>query len=232
VSALAEPRANSADDRPAVATRGSEVAASDAPELAAESVDAALDPEDASPAELAARAAVQVEPDPPPGNLRLDFGAHFETHYQRLVAQLYAITLDAGLAHDAVQDAYARAWRRWTTVSRTADPTAWVRSVAVRSTIRSWRSLLGRFGTRRPRADRDNIEPRVRALLSALHLLPAPERRALVLAYMAGSSIAEIAAIEQVSINTVQARLSRGRRLISENLADDLPALLGREVAR
>ncbi len=143
------------------------------------------------------------------------------------MAQLYAITLDAGQAHDAVQDAYARAWRRWVTVGRMPDPSAWVRSVAVRSTIRSWRSLLARIGIGAPAPDRRNIEPRTRAMLSALRRLPPAERRALVLTYMAGCSIEEIAAIEQVSYNTVQARLSRGRRLITENLADDLPALLG-----
>ena len=48
-----------------------------------------------------------------PAELRVDFGAHLEANYQRLVAQLYAITLDPGEAHDVVQDAYSRAWRSW-----------------------------------------------------------------------------------------------------------------------
>ena len=42
--------------------------------------------------------------------LRADFGAHLEANYQQLVAQLYAITLDADRAHEFVQDAYSRAW--------------------------------------------------------------------------------------------------------------------------
>ena len=100
------------------------------------------------------RSAAEPSPTRRPANLRIDFGAHFESNYQRLVAQLYAITLDAGQAHDAVQDAYARAWRRWSTVGRAADPSAWVRSVAVRSTIRSWRSVLARFGIGGPAPDR------------------------------------------------------------------------------
>lgn len=165
-------------------------------------------------------------PEPAPVNLRIDFGAHFESNYQRLVAQLYAITLDAGQAHDAVQEAYARAWRRWAAVGRTSDPSAWVRSVAVRSTIRSWRSVLARFGIGRPRATGVG-DPRTRAMLGALRRLPVAERRAIVLTYMAGCTVEEIAAIEQVSQHTVQARLSRGRRLLTEHLADDLPAVLG-----
>jgi RNA polymerase sigma factor (sigma-70 family) len=221
VSALVEPRADSADDPPAGAVQDTEVALADEQPVADGHP---ADSGDAARTELP----VEEEPDPPPVNLRIDFGAHFESNYQRLVAQLYAITLDAGQAHDAVQDAYARAWRRWATVGRTPDPSAWVRSVAVRSTIRSWRSVFGRLGVGAPRADQDNIEPRTRAMLSALRRLPATERRALVLTYLAGCSVEEIAAIEQVSYNTVQARLSRGRRLITENLADDLPVVLGR----
>jgi RNA polymerase sigma factor (sigma-70 family) len=174
---------------------------------------------------------IPSDPVPLPAELRADFGAHFEDNYRRLVAQLYAITLDSGQAHDAVQDAYARAWRRWATVGASADPTAWVRGVAVRSTIRSWRHVFGRFAIGRTRPNRGSVERRTAAMLTALRGLPAPERRAIVLTYMAGSSAAEIAAVEQVSYNTVQARLSRGRRLITENLADDLPALLGPPVA-
>jgi RNA polymerase sigma-70 factor (ECF subfamily) len=167
------------------------------------------------------------DPAPSAGALRTDFGAHFEAHYQRLVAQLYAITLDSGQAHTAVQDAYARAWRRWSTVGRLADPAAWVRSVAVRSTIRNWRTVLARFGVSgRPRRRPSDIEPRTNATLDGLSRLPVPERRALVLTYMAGLSIGQIAAVEQVTYNTVQARLLRSRRLIAELLADDLPALL------
>ena len=230
MSALVQDRADSADDRsaddaPTAADQDSDVAVVDLEKRRPD-----VDPVPADPEPAAADRAPEefrAEPDPPPGNLRIDFGAHFESNYQRLVAQLYAITLDAGQAHDAVQDAYARAWRRWVTVGRMPDPSAWVRSVAVRSTIRSWRSLLARFGIGAPAPDRRNIEPRTRAMLSALRRLPPAERRALVLTYMSGCSMGEIAAIEQVSYNTVQARLSRGRRLITENLADDLPALLG-----
>ena len=47
-----------------------------------------------------------------PDQLRADFGAHFEAHYQRLVAQLYAITLNPAEAHDVVREAYSRAWRK------------------------------------------------------------------------------------------------------------------------
>jgi RNA polymerase sigma factor (sigma-70 family) len=224
VSALVEQRADFDDDNSAVMAPESEVVRAD--DDAAGSAEESSGPLEPSP--ISGPVASPVSGSTPvPVDLRIDFGAHFEANYQRLVAQLYAMTLDAGLAHDAVQDAYSRAWHRWSVVGSSADPAAWVRGVAVRSVVRSWRTVLTRFGIGRPPAEHRNIEPRTAAMLSALRRLSAPDRRAIVLTYMSGSSIDEIAAVERVSYNTVQARLSRGRRLITEYLADDLSALLG-----
>lgn len=165
-----------------------------------------------------------------PLQLRVDFGAHLEAHYPRLVAQLYAITLDPGEAHDAVQDAYSRAWRDWAAVSSSDDPAAWIRRVAVRSTVRSWRRVLARVGVRRPQPVGDGVDPRTGALLSALGRLPLAERRCVVLAHMAGASLGEIAAVEQISRGTVQARLARARQVVTEGMADVLPEVLGTDL--
>lgn len=167
---------------------------------------------------------VQDEPASDPIELRVDFGAHFEANYPRLVAQLYAITLDAREAHDVVQDAYSRAWRQWAEIGATADPSAWVRRVAVRSTVRSWRRLVARF---RARPEVEGVDARTGALLAALGRLGAAERRAVVLHHMAGVPVGEIAAVEQASRGTVQARLTRARHVVVEGMADVLPEVLG-----
>ena len=163
-----------------------------------------------------------------PEQLRADFGAHFEANYQRLVAQLYAITLNPAEAHEVVREAYSRAWRRWAEVGASPDPTEWVRRVAVRSTMRSWRRIVARI-VRRPR-DRalvDGGEPRTRALLVALGRLPDPERRAVVLVEMAGVPVVEVAVLEQVPPGTIAARLSRARRVIGDVVADAEPVPVG-----
>lgn len=166
---------------------------------------------------------------PTPGNLRADFGAHFEANYQRLVAQLYAITLDPAEAHDAVQEAYSRAWRDWARIRSSPDAAGWVRRVAIRSTIRSWRRLAARFGL--GRAQRRSIEeaadPRTRALLSALRRLTPAERRAVVLTHMVGAPLEEIAALEGAPVDVVQSRLARARQVVTEGMADVLPEILG-----
>lgn len=162
-----------------------------------------------------------------PAELRVDFGAHLEANYQRLVAQLYAITLNPGEAHDVVQDAYSRAWRSWVAIGRTPDPSAWIRRVAVRSTVRSWRGALARFGIGRPRAIGSGVDDRTRAILKSLARLSPAERRAVVLFHMAGATVEEIAAIEQASETLVHARLTRGRHVVTEGMADVLPDVLG-----
>ncbi|MCW0215971.1 MAG: sigma-70 family RNA polymerase sigma factor [Pseudonocardia sp.] len=183
------------------------------------------------PADAAVPAGVEQDrPSSGPGDLRADFGAHFEAHYPRLVAQLFAITLDSGEAHELVQDAYSRAWRRWSDIGRGPDPAGWVRRVAVRSSMRSWRRLLSRAGLRSTRIpDSETVDPRTRAVLHALARLGAPERRSIVLRHMAGMPTAEIAALEGVSAGAVQARLARADHVVAEGMADVLPQVLGVE---
>ncbi|MHA6783444.1 RNA polymerase sigma factor [Pseudonocardia saturnea] len=169
---------------------------------------------------------VQDAPTASPAALRVDFGAHLEANYQRLVAQLYAITLDAGEAHDVVQDAYSRAWRKWAEIGAGPDPTGWVRRVAVRSTQRGWRRVLERVGLARPRPVGDG-DPRTAALLAALGRLGIAERRAVVLFHMVGMSRRDIAALEQVSAETLALRLRRAHQAVTEGMADELPSVLG-----
>ena len=181
-------------------------------------------------AEWSAPQIVQDAPELAPAQLRIDFGAHLEANYQRLVGQVYAITLDAAEAHDAVQDAYSRAWRRWAQITADGDPTGCVRRVAVRSTQRSWRRVLTKVGLLRPAPGGDGVDPRTDALLAALQRLPSADRRAVVLFHMVGMSYGEIAALEQVSLDVVRARMRRGNHVVTEGMADALPGVLAGDV--
>ncbi|SFN00282.1 RNA polymerase sigma-70 factor, ECF subfamily [Pseudonocardia ammonioxydans] len=172
----------------------------------------------------------------PHGELRADFGAHLETHYPRLVAQLYAITLHPQDAHDAVQDAYSRAWRRWR-VLRGSGPgdagpgrsghedaaVGWVRRVAIRT---SMRGRFLRFGRRR-RPSPEETDPRTGALLEALGRLAPADRRAVVLHHMAGLPTAAVAELEEVTEQEVRRRLARGREIVTEGMAEVLEEIVG-----
>jgi RNA polymerase sigma factor (sigma-70 family) len=184
---------------------------------------APADPEESPVADTAADGSV-VERDltagsAAPSGLRADFGAHLEAHYPRLVGQLFAITLNSATAHDLVQDAYSRAWRRWSEI-RAGDAEAWVRRVAVRSSASTWRRLAARLGLRdAPVQEQAGLDPRTAAVLRTLARIPLDERRTAVLVHMAGMSVRDVAALERVSPGTVQARLNRVGSLMEEGLA-------------
>ena len=83
----------------------------------------------------------RTSPDPPRATCASTSVPTSRSNYQRLVAQLYAITLDSGRGAHGGAGRLLAGLATWATVSRMPDSGGWVRRVAVRSTIRSWRRL-------------------------------------------------------------------------------------------
>jgi RNA polymerase sigma-70 factor (ECF subfamily) len=162
-------------------------------------------PGSSDPAQQTGRA-VATAPEP---NLRAEFGAHLEAHYPRLVAQLCLITLDPAEAQDLVQEAYARAWQRWSDVRQLPSPTGWIRRSAVRGVHRKWRRLLSRRRTRPGTIPTE--DPQHRATLDALAAVAPHRRRVLVLADVAHLPLPEVAEVEGVSVEVARARLAEAR---------------------
>lgn len=149
-----------------------------------------------------------------------DFSAFYAEHVGSLTAQIYALTGNWSEAQDAVQEGFARALARWSTVSGHADPVAWVRTVSHRVAISRWRrarTALAFGRTQRlqttPGPSEDNV-----ALIAGLKHLPHNQREALVLFYLADLSIETIASQLGVPPGTVKARLSRGRTALAAQL--------------
>jgi RNA polymerase sigma-70 factor (ECF subfamily) len=150
----------------------------------------------------------------------VDFDTLYASTFQGLTLQLYAYLGDLGEAQDAVQEAFCRAYQRWTKISRYDNPVAWVRRVAWNEATsharrrRRARDLAGRLEEDTvPGPDPDHV-----ALVRALAALPEPQRKVLVLHYLGHLSVAEIAAQERVAAGTVKSRLSRGRAALAEQL--------------
>ncbi len=143
-----------------------------------------------------------------------DFAAFYNATWRRTVACAYAVLGDLAAAEDVAQEAYARAWPRWSKLSTYDDPGAWIRKVATRQAISGWRrlrtarSFLHRSRPPEPVPPPDDTTV---ALAAALKQLPEAQRRALVLHHLAGFSVADIAVSERCPEGTVKARLSRGR---------------------
>ena len=67
----------------------------------------------------------------PPAEPMASFDEFYAANFQRLTLQLYAYTGDVGQAQDAVQEAFSRAWPRWSRLVEYDNPAAWVRRVAL-----------------------------------------------------------------------------------------------------
>jgi RNA polymerase sigma-70 factor (ECF subfamily) len=152
------------------------------------------------------------------GTVEQEYTAFYSATWARTVACAYAVTGELGAAEEAAQEAYTRAWPRWSKLSTYDDPGAWVRQVATRQAISRWRRLRtarNHLAASRPPANAPAPDENTVALVSALRRLPEAQRRALVLHHLAGFTVAEIAATERCPEGTVKARLSRGRAALA-----------------
>ncbi|WP_327652364.1 SigE family RNA polymerase sigma factor [Micromonospora aurantiaca] len=153
-----------------------------------------------------------------------DFDAFYTATAWRVVHHVYALCGDLAEAQDVTQEAYARAWQRWSTVGAYEDPEGWVRTVAWRLTANRWRGLRRWFAAR-ARLGRETPAPgpnpdRV-ALLAALRRLPDAQRLVVVLHHLHDLPVAAIARTTGMPEGTVKSYLSRGRAALAVLLTDD-----------
>ena len=153
----------------------------------------------------------------------VEFDAFYAATYRRVVGHVYVMTGSMAEAEDCVQEAYARAWQRWGRVSRHPAPEAWVRTVAYRLSVSTWRKAVNRLTAHRRQASDAHVPgltPDHLALVTALRRIPEDQRTAIVLFHLVGWSVQEIAARTETAEGTVKARLSRGRKALSRHLSD------------
>lgn len=155
-----------------------------------------------------------------------EFDQWYAGSYPRLVAQLTAMIGDRSAAQDCVQDAFIRAWERRVSLERVGEREAWIRTTAYRLAVSRWRRLRrGHHLSTRADAGRsapDSLgQSEIRLdLVAALQCLPAAQRRAIVLHFLADRTIAQIAEETAMPEGTVKAHLHRGRAALHDLLRD------------
>ncbi|WP_458270772.1 SigE family RNA polymerase sigma factor [Streptacidiphilus sp. PAMC 29251] len=152
------------------------------------------------------------------------FDGFYAATYRRTVGQVFAMTGSLAEAEDCVQEAYARAWQRWQRVCGYADPQAWVRTVAYRISVSSWRKAVNRLTAhRRSRPDPElpGLGPDHLALVAALRQISPEQRQAIVLHHLVGLSVEEVAEQTGAPAGTVKARLARGRKALAPHLSEE-----------
>ncbi|MEU0680152.1 MULTISPECIES: SigE family RNA polymerase sigma factor [Streptomyces] len=158
-----------------------------------------------------------------PRDTRQDFERFYAETVKRLVTVVYAVTGDLGEAEDAVQEAYARAWPRWEQLVAEGDPTPWVRTVALRLAVSSWRRARNRLRAHfrhGPPPDLPGLAPDHVALVAALRRLNPEQRRVIVLHHLLDLPVEEVARQTGSSSTAVRSRLMRARRVLSTHLTD------------
>jgi RNA polymerase sigma-70 factor (ECF subfamily) len=149
------------------------------------------------------------------------FAAFYAGSYRRLLGQLFAVTGDLAEAENVLQEAYARAFVRWSRVGAYDLPEAWVRRVALnlaamaeRSLRRRARALL-RLGPPPlvPELGPDEID-----LHDALRALPLAQRQVIVLHHLVGLPVEAVARELRLAPGTVKSRLARGRAAMASSL--------------
>jgi RNA polymerase sigma-70 factor (ECF subfamily) len=134
------------------------------------------------------------------------------------IARALSLTLgDVDLATDATDEAMARAYERWGTVSRLDRPEGWVYRVAM-----NWALSVLR---RRRRSHHRLYDPGVTTLAIAdpdLHAavaeLDVHHRSVIVCRHLLGWSVSDTAAALNVREGTVKSRLSRATRILQTRL--------------
>lgn len=156
-----------------------------------------------------------------------DVAAEFDAFYAgsatRIVRQMVLLTGDITEAEDVTQEAFERAWTRWTVVRAAASPEAWVRTVSRRLAVSRWRRVRNatvawrRHGppTELPELDADHV-----TLIAALARLPQAQRVAIVLHHLADLPVAQVADETGVSVSAVKQQLVRGRAALATSLVD------------
>ncbi|MET7851472.1 SigE family RNA polymerase sigma factor [Streptomyces avermitilis] len=153
-----------------------------------------------------------------------DFDAFYTATHKRMVATVYAMTGDLVEAEDAVQEAYVRAWQRWDRLTRDdGDPLPWVRTVAMRLAISTWRRTRGRLLAHfrhGPDADVPELSADRVALLNALRELNPDQRQVVILHHLLDLPVEQVARETGASNGAVRTRLSRARKALGERLAE------------
>jgi RNA polymerase sigma-70 factor (ECF subfamily) len=154
---------------------------------------------------------------------RREFDAFYSASARRMVAAVYALTGNLAEAEDAVHEAYARAWAKWSQVTAGGDPTAWVRVVAQRLAVSSWRKARNRLLAHRHHASPEAIPefgPDHVVLVEALQRLPKDQRRVVVLFHLYDLPTDEVAREVGCSPGAVRTRLYRARQALAEYLSE------------
>lgn len=157
----------------------------------------------------------------------LSFEAFVAAHARWLLRFATALSGDAALAEDLVQEVLLKVHQRWSKIERLDSPVAYVRRMVVNEHL-SWRRKWARIipMPAPPLADVVDMASAHAdrgALLAELRRLPARQGAVLALRYFEGLSDSEIASVLDCRVMTVRACASRALGTLRERSSALIP---------
>lgn len=149
-----------------------------------------------------------------------DFDTFVRTRHTALLRFAHALTGDAELAQDLVQDALERTGLTWPRLRRRDDPEGYVRRIIVTRYISWWRRLRReRLVAAVPEVAYDpSAAVPDETLWNRLATLPPKQRAALVLRFYEDLTEVEVARVLNCSVGTVKSNSSRGLARLRQTL--------------
>ncbi|HEY2592384.1 MAG TPA: sigma-70 family RNA polymerase sigma factor [Chloroflexota bacterium] len=151
----------------------------------------------------------------------LSFDDFFQASAREVAAIIALATGDVGLAEDATQEAMARAYARWTRVSKLDRPDRWVVRVAANIAIDTWRRRRREVSLAPTAVSTPPDEVTALWVRWAMERLTPEDRLLLILRHRDDMSMDEIGASLSRSPHTVATYLKRARRRLRAILAED-----------
>jgi RNA polymerase sigma-70 factor (ECF subfamily) len=153
------------------------------------------------------------------------FDQFYRREYAAVVALAFALCGRGGAAEDLAQEAFLRAYQRWSKVSGYDRPDAFVRRVVVnlavsvaRRRAAEGRAVVGlAVGAR---SSVESLEPMDAAFWHEVRSLPRRQAQTVALFYLEDRSAEEIAEILHCSPSTVRVHLHRGRATLEQRLEE------------
>ena len=159
------------------------------------------------------------------GTKRLDFAEFYREAKDECLFAVVVSVGDRDTAQDLVDEAFARAWASWRTVSRHPVPAAWVVRTALNTGISRWRRRRREVPVPdlalvadRPAAGGaagSSVDPRI---MAALLRLPARQRQVVALRLFLDLDTAGTARVLGIAPGTVQAHLGRAMAALRSDL--------------
>jgi RNA polymerase sigma factor (sigma-70 family) len=158
-----------------------------------------------------------------------DFAEFYSSAADECLRAVVVSIGDQDTAQELVDEAFARAWASWRTVSRHPAPKAWVVRTALNAGISLWRRRRREVSVLDPAGVADlpaasgasagRVDPRI---MAALMRLPARQREVVALRLILDLDTARTAEVLGIAPGTVMAHMGRAMTALRQDLQPEL----------